>query len=206
MTTSTNTLLVTSTHVQAPQPPNHGRKWSREDDAQINESADFDDDHLALSLGRSAHAVQSRRAVLAARLHVSSGRSVDECAEQLGADAARTAAIVAQENEDGGARKANGRVVEKKRILKPTKAAHDSRHTPKTFTSRAPPPTAANIRRSTPASPIDIICGVIKASGGRGWTDELWTQEALVPTLVQYHSGFWAYAAFVKGGKGAKPL
>jgi hypothetical protein len=50
---------------------------------------------------------------------------------------------------------------------------------------------------SKQASPISIVCSFIKRHAG-GDMDELWAQDALVPTLVQYHAGFMAYAAFLK--------
>ena len=44
-------------------------------------------------------------------------------------------------------------------------------------------------------SAIGAVCGHIRGNNGR--IDSVWAQEALVPTLVQFHAGFQAYAAYV---------
>ena len=204
-----------------PQPPNHGRKWTREEDEQISGAPQLADGHFAETLGRSEHAVQSRRAVLAARIHVATGRSVQECADQLGADVGKTAAATAPKL--GGDERAAKKEVAKPRERKPRpekpsvtfSAAYDTRavsrpqqrqpRAPPDFSSRRPssdamrPPLPHNAARAQPTATISTICGLIKRSGGD--TTGLWARETLVPTLVQYYAGFQAYAAFVGEGK-----
>ena len=75
------------------QLPHHGQKWSREEDNQITDAPTLQDSHFSSTLGRSVHAVQSRRATLAARLHAKGGHTIEECAEQLGADVEKVMAV-----------------------------------------------------------------------------------------------------------------
>ena len=245
------TSIDNATATPSPPPPNHGQKWTPEEDRQIADAptACCDDNNsdrnLALTLGRSAHAVQSRRAVLAARLHATTGRSIEECAHELGANVARTTAAVAAATgggSDGKERKGGDRKMrmnqfnndatdggrtgmaeqEIRERQKPKKHsiitfASDNHadgsninnrrphhHHTTTFTSRAPPvtgilrpPQHPHNHQTTAA--IGVICNFIKknAGGGVSTMNELWMQEALVPTLVQYYAGFQAYVAFV---------
>jgi hypothetical protein len=210
---------MTSTTTTTPQPPNHGRKWTREEDDQISGAPQSTDTVFAQTLGRSEHAVQSRRAVLAARMHVSTGRSVRECAEQLGADVGKTMAATAPKlggGEERTVRKEPGAT--KTREGRPEKASVTFRQpdpravsrsqqrqprAPPDFSSRRsisggtlrpPPPHSA--AHAQPTAAISAICGFIKQLGGD--TTSLWEQDTLAPTLVQYYAGFQAYAAFVR--------
>jgi hypothetical protein len=199
-----------------PQPPNHGRKWTREEDEQISGAPQSTDAVFAQTLGRSEHAVQSRRAVLAARMHAATGRSVRECADQLGADAGKTMAATATMLRGGGERTAavtTTTKTAKPRERKPEKTTPDTsstqrqRRAPPDFSSRRPsssagplrPPPPHNTARAQPTATISTICSLIKQLGGD--TTSLWEQDTLVPTLVQYYAGFQAYAAFVRGGQ-----
>ena len=149
------------------QLPHHGQKWSREEDNQIIDAPTLQDSHFSSTLGRSVHAVQSRRATLAARLHAKGGHTIQECAEQLGADVEKT--MAAQYSPPG----------------KPT--------SPRKSTPLPKPKTPISILQHTP---LTAICNHIKRS--RGNINGLWTQDALVPTLVQHYAGFMAYAAYLK--------
>ena len=159
---------------------NHGKKWTVGDDEHITNAPELTDGHFAQLLKRSEQAVQSRRVVLAAKLHRSSGSSIQECADQLHADAGRT--TQALNNYGKGIHKATA---------KP--------YTTATLSSRskdaAAPKTLKSQRPSTELSSIAAICSHIKCNGAN--MDGIWTQDALVPTLVQYHQGFRAYAFFI---------
>ena len=212
MTTSIDTTTTT-----APQQlRNHGQKWTAEEDLQLKDAPGLDDDHFSLLLGRSTHAVQSRRAMLAARLHATTGRPVVECAEQMCANVTKTLFIA--EGGDGEERmkkkkerqgvldgmRVNGGGQERKKVsigidrysqmnsIKPRPMASYSARS-----HAATAPVGVVNVASKQASPISIVCSFIKRHAG-GDMDELWAQEALVPTLVQYHAGFMAYAAFLK--------
>jgi hypothetical protein len=205
---------MTSTTTTTPQPPNHGRKWTREEDDQISGAPQSSDTVFAQTLGRSEHAVQSRRAVLAARMHASTGRSVRECAEQLGADVGKTIAATAPKLGGGGPTKAREERPEKAsvtfKLADPRAVSRSQQRQPRAppdFSSRRsingggtlrplPPHSAAHAQ---PTAAIAAICGFIKRLGGD--TTSLWEQDALAPTLVQYHAGFQAYAAFVRERK-----
>ena len=144
---------------------NHGKKWTQSEDEHIIDAPELPDSHLALLLKRSEQAVQSRRAVLAANLHKSSGWPIPECADKLHADVRRTATAA---NTDGRPRTL---------AIKP-------------YQPTSAPPTLQHRR-----TPIATICSHIKRTGGD--LDGIWAQEALVPTLVQFHAGFHAYAVFI---------
>jgi hypothetical protein len=206
--------MTTTAAIQ--QPPNHGRKWTHDEDRQISDAPDVIDDHFATTLGRSPHAVQSRRAVIAARMHKTTGNPIEECAAQLGTSSSRVALILSAEGERAN-NNTNNRTQkgERKKTLfvnadfNNTNNHHHFRERPATassFTSRtSAPPHTSILRRpqQQPSSAIGLICSLIKRGGG-GSMHEIWTQEALVPTMVQYHNGFQAYAAFVKGGGGGR--
>ncbi len=81
-------------------PANHGRRWTHDEDKRIAEAPEHNNEHLALALGRSVHAVECRRAILAARLHTSSGSAVEECAELFGVGVEKVKGVLeAKENE-----------------------------------------------------------------------------------------------------------
>ena len=215
MTTSIDTTTTTTAPQQ--QLRNHGQKWTAEEDLQLKDAPGLDDDHFSLLLGRSTHAVQSRRAMLAARLHATTGRPVVECAEQMCANVTKTLFIA--EGGDGEERmkkkkerqgvldgmRVNGGGQERKKVsigidrysqmnsIKPRPMASYSARS-----HAATAPVGVVNVASKQASPISIVCSFIKRHAG-GDMDELWAQDALVPTLVQYHAGFMAYAAFLKG-------
>jgi hypothetical protein len=160
---------------------NHGKKWTGSEDEHITDAPELTDCHFAQLLKRSEQAVHSRRAVLAAKLHRSSGRSIQECADQLHADIGRTTQAV---NNDG-------RGMQKPPSTKTYTATFSSRNnsnTPKLFKPHQPSPTPE-------LSNIAAICSHIKRNGAN--MDWIWTQDALVPTMVQYHQGFRAYAFFI---------
>ena len=212
MTTSIDTTTAPQQQLR-----NHGQKWTAEEDLQLKDAPGLDDDHFSLLLGRSTHAVQSRRAMLAARLHATTGRPVVECAEQMCANVTKTLFIA--EGGDGEERmkkkkerqgvldgmRVNGGGQERKKVsigidrysqmnsIKPRPMASYSARS-----HAATAPVGVVNVASKQASPISIVCSFIKRHAG-GDMDELWAQEALVPTLVQYHAGFMAYAAFLKG-------
>jgi hypothetical protein len=195
-------------------PANHGRRWTHDEDKRIAEAPEHNNEHLALALGRSVHAVECRRAILAARLHTSSGSAVEECAELFGVGVEKVKGVLeAKENErvEGGAVKRNESQVkrEKKKTVHMSKNIENHRQAQQTmtsFTSRPAvqtPPTSILRRPQQPnhnsVATISTICGAIKASGGtQTGMRELWTQDTLVPTLVQYYAGFQAYAEFVR--------
>ena len=206
-------IIATATATPTQPPLNHGRKWTPEEDLNITDTPDLGDEHFAVALGRSTHAVQSRRALLAARLHAASGRPIAECAEQFHASVAKTSLIAAGGEGEERMKKKKGekhdetdRVrIERKKVsvvmdrynqinaIKPRPASAFS-----TRTRAATAPIGVATIAAKQASPINIVCSFIKRHAG-GDMNELWTQEALVPTLVQYHAGFQAYAAFVRG-------
>jgi hypothetical protein len=123
---STSTTTAAPTTAAPTPPPNHGRKWTRDEDDQITGAPQLADDHFAQALGRSEHAVQSRRAVLAARMHLASGKSVRECAEQMAADVGRTMTATATVGKEGGTTERRGGGVEI--------ARHPKRDSPTTTT------------------------------------------------------------------------
>lgn len=212
MTTSIDTTTTTAPQQQL---RNHGQKWTAEEDLQLKDAPGLDDDHFSLLLGRSTHAVQSRRAMLAARLHATTGRPVVECAEQMCANVTKTLFIAEggdgeermkkkKERQLDGVRVGAGGGQERKKVsigidrysqmnsIKPRPMASYSARS-----HAATAPVGVVNVASKQASPISIVCSFIKRHAG-GDMDELWAQDALVPTLVQYHAGFMAYAAFLK--------
>jgi hypothetical protein len=146
---------------------NHGKKWTTSDDAHITGQPSLPDSHFTRILCRSEQAVQSRRAVLAAKLHKSSGTSIQECAQELCADAMRVEDVVNNETKRAAAKK--------------TPKLH---RTSSSSPVARPPPTA-----------VGAICNHIKRT--KGDLDGLWAQDALVPTLILFHTGFQAYATFI---------
>lgn len=227
----TTTIIAPSTTAATslpPPPPNHGRKWTREEDEQIAGAPQTADADFAHTLGRSEHAVQSRRAVLAARMHLAGGRSVRECAEQMGADVARTMAATAtvgkegaqgKESRGGGEnnarqpKRAGGQKVDLLSNLNrqrtppyptaPSAGRGGGGNHNGMFQRRpsavAPPHQAGGGGVQHSSSSIGTICGLIKQSGGE--TAWLWEQDAFAPTLVQYYAGFQAYAAYLRERK-----
>ena len=179
-----------------PTSNNHGKKWTPKEDECITAAPEFPNNHFAQILWRSEEAVKCRRAVLAARLHKSSGQSIEQCAEKLHADVERTTMVVKNEGKGVTMKEA------KNTKIKPFK--------PTTFSAR---PTATNNNPDAitqapqriytgptpPSSSILTICDHIKRSGGD--IDGIWAQDTLVPTLVQFHSGFQSYALFISKGK-----
>jgi hypothetical protein len=145
---------------------NHGKKWTTSDDAHITGQPSLPDSHFTRILCLSEQAVQSRRAVLAAKLHKNSGTSIQECARELGADAMRVEDVVNNET--------------KRTAAKASTKIHRTSSSP----VARPPPTA-----------VGAICNHIKRT--KGDLDGLWAQDALVPTLILFHTGFQAYAAFI---------
>ncbi len=153
-------------------PNNHGKKWTLSEDEHIKDDPGLTDGHLSQLLRRSEQAVQSRRAVLAAKLHKSSGLPIAECAAKLHADVRRTTLAA---------------------------SSHEVKRTPPAAAGIKPyQPTPAKYQRAPPQhrdSSITSICDHIKRTNGD--TDGIWAQDALVPTLVQFYAGFRAYATFV---------
>lgn len=216
--TADTTTIDTPTQPPPPRLLNHGRKWTPEEDLHITEAPGLGDDHFSLALGRSTHAVQSRRALLAARLHAASGLSIDECAEQLHASATKTSLIASGGEGEERTKKAKGRQGEtggvkmgnerKKVSISMDRYNQINENKPRPASalsssySARPRVSTASVGitgiASKQVSPISIVCSFIKRHSG-GNMNELWTQEALVPTLVQYHAGFQAYATFVRG-------
>jgi hypothetical protein len=165
------------TTVSTTQSNNHGKKWTTGEDVHIINAPELTDCHFAQLLKRSEPAVHSRRAVLAAKIHKNSGRSIQECADELHADIDRTTQAV---NNDGrGMQKPHT-------TIKTYPATLSSRHN----TPKPPKPSP-----TTELSNIAAICSHIKRNGAN--MDWIWTQDALVPTMVQYHQGFRAYAFFI---------
>jgi hypothetical protein len=156
-------------NITGASPNNHGKKWTTSEDEHITDQPSLPDSYFTKILCRSEQAVQSRRAVLAAKLHKSSGQTIKECAEKLHADAGRTEAVVNNENK---------RMPAKQYTKRPTPPA--SRTSP----MARPPPTA-----------VAAICNHIKRT--KGDLDGVWAQDTLVPTLVLFHAGFQAYATFI---------
>ena len=168
------------------EPNNHGKKWTPGEDEHIMYAPELTDNHFAQLLKRSEQAIQSRRAVLAAKLHKSSGRSVQECADQLHADTGRTTHAV---NNDGKGMQ--------KTLIKPYNVTFSARNDPahQTVKILKTPKRTSPTPPNTHPSSIASICSHIKRTDAD--MDEIWAMDALVPTLVQYHSGFQAYALFI---------
>lgn len=160
-------------------PNNHGKKWTESEDEHIKLAPSLPDAHFAQLLKRSEQAVKSRRAVLAVKLHKNGGLSIQECAEQLHADAGRTIMVINNE----------GRATAQKAAVKPYT----------TILPRAAP--RATVPTPVPSN-IAAICNHIKQRGEN--FDAVWAQDFLAPTLVQYHAGFKAYAAFISNRQSAK--
>jgi hypothetical protein len=165
--------------------------------------------------------------MLAARLHAASGRTIEECAKELGASVEKTKAAA----EGGGAKESSAatgkrrtksvtmeekeptisdRERESLHACFPPLHHHDHQlkiHTQRqTAMARAPSVVSSILRPTPPLKPatsaIGVICSFIKRNaggggGGHATMTDLWAQDALVPTLVQYHAGFQAYAAYV---------
>ncbi len=159
------------TAAHPPPPNNHGKKWTMSEDEHITDAPGLTDAHYAQLLRRSEQAVHSRRAVLAAKLHKSSGRPLAECAETLRADVKRTTLAV---------------------------SSHDAKRTPILACFPNQPTPAANAKHTPPRhrdSAIASICDHIKRTNGD--IDGIWARDELVPTLVQCYVGVQAYATFV---------
>jgi hypothetical protein len=178
---------------------NHGKKWTPADDEHLAACHCHNDTFLAEMMSRSESAVKSRRAVLAAKLHVgNSALSIQECALQMGADVARTTVAVRKYDksnkmgadasggtEGGVAKPPKSIVLTAKKTTSPKSVSYSTRTTH----------DSAKTSDKPASSTVRAICEYIKRNKGK--TTEIWKQDALVPTLIQFHAGFQAYAAYV---------
>jgi len=192
MTTSSpnnhgNITGATGGQLAQSSPNNHGKKWTTSEDEHIIDKPSLPDFHFAGILRRSEQAVQSRRAVLAAKMHKSSGLSIQECAAKLYADTGRTTVVVNNEAKRT-MQKTAVKQYDNTKILTPQKPT-----TPKPTTARTSP--TPHGPRPHPPTAIAAICSHIKRT--KGDMDGVWAQDTLVPTLVLFHAGFLAYASFI---------
>jgi hypothetical protein len=179
---------------------NHGKKWTPEEDEKLATCHCHTDIFLADMMARSESAVKSRRAVLAARLLAGNGAlSIQECASLMGADVARTTVAVRKYSKitkvstDGGVKapkSIDGGVKAQKSIVLNAKKTSSPKSV--TYSTRL---DSAKTSDKPASSTIRSICEYIKRYNGK--TTEIWKQDALVPTLIQFHAGFQAYAAYV---------
>lgn len=187
-------------------PSNHGKKWTHEEDEHIVKSPCLSDTCIAQFLSRSEHAVKSRRAVMAAKLHSKHNGelSIQQCAQQMGADAARTATAIKIHGASGTKKNEPSIQPKGKKApktvafsLRTSQARSDSAMFNHNFAATAAAPTTATT--TAPVAPVNAsiraICDYIKSNNGR--MGDIWTQDTLVPTLVQYHTGFQAYSAYM---------
>jgi hypothetical protein len=178
---------------------NHGKKWTPTEDEQLTACSCHTDSALAEMMSRSESAVKSRRAVLAAKLNMGNGTpSIQECALQMGADVARTTVAVKKYNKSTkvGAGKDTEEHTPKSIIVATAKKAVTPKSvTYSTRTSLDSGKTSDATKPGFPSTTVRTICNYIKRNNGK--TTEIWKQDALVPTLIQFHAGFQAYAAYM---------
>ncbi len=172
---------------------NHGKKWTPTEDEQLSTCHCHTDIALAEMMSRSESAVKSRRAVLAAKLHMGNGTlSIQECALQMGADVARTTVAVRKYNKTTKTEENTPKsiiVATAKKAATPKSVTYSAR------TSLDSGRTSDAAKPGFPSTTVRTICDYIKRNNGK--TTEIWKQDALVPTLIQFHAGFQAYAAYV---------
>jgi hypothetical protein len=186
-------MMTTTPHT------NHGKKWTPTEDEQLTACHCHTDIALAEIMSRSESAVKSRRAVLAAKLHMGNATlSIQECALMMGADVARTTVAVRKYNKTTKVVASKDTEENKPKsiiIATAKKAATPKSVTYSTRTSLDSAKSSDAAKPGFPSTTVRTICDYIKRNNGK--TTEIWKQDALVPTLIQFHAGFQAYAAYV---------
>lgn len=146
---------------------NRGKPWSIDDDQKLMETPCLPNGYFAQSMGRTENAIKCRRSHLAAKMHQNDpGTPLEEYVRIMGAELEAASGLLAEWSQKRASM---------------SQFLDANRHKRK---QQEPPST-------DPAS-ITLICKRICDEGGN--MAGLWSQPALLPTLVQHYQGFAAYA------------
>lgn len=209
-----------------PQGHNHGKRWTAEDDHHILHCPSTRTDaELAQILRRSEQAVKNRRAVLAAKglavdkeagesspFRLPNRNNNNERTVQEPRQSRAATATAGKDHPPRGGPRGEGKPPGRRAPAhtpnpgEPSAQATTTNHRsfprhaiiaplpPRATTTFSPGPPQTT-RPNALVSAIGAICGHIRGTNGQ--IDRVWAQDALVPTLVQFHAGFQAYAAYI---------
>jgi len=168
---------------------NRGKLWTIDDDQKLMEQPDLPNSHFVATMGRTDNAIRCRRCHLAAKMHQNDPQtSLEEFVVLMRADFAQASALLDEWNQKRSSIKNS---IDNHRKRKLTVGSAFAGAAAGGGGLAVPPVT-----RPTDAERITLLCKRIADEGGN--LTSLWHAQEYLPTLVQYYSGFEAYARVVR--------